>query len=90
MARKTYPEEKILSVLKEVADGATIGATCRKHGIAEPTFYRWREKYQGMEKSDLTRLRALEVENARLKRLLADAPLDREIQKEALSKLGKL
>lgn len=90
MARKTYTEEKILSVLKEAADGATIGATCRKHGISEPTFYRWREKYQGLEKSDLARLRALEDENARLKRMLADAMLDREIQKEALTKLGKL
>jgi putative transposase len=89
MPRKTYSEEKILLVLKEVQDGATITQTCRKHGIGEPTFYRWREKYAGMEKSDLARIRELEVENARLRRVVADNALSLQIQKEALERLGK-
>jgi putative transposase len=90
MPRKSpHSDEQILIILKQVADGATITETCRKHGISEPTFYRWREKYGGLEKSDLTRLRELEVENARLRRALADTALSLQIQKEAIERLGK-
>lgn len=62
---------------------------CRKHGVSEPTYYRWREKYGGMEAEEAVRLKALEDENARLKRLLADTMLDLSIIKEALVILGK-
>ena len=90
MPRKCpHSDEQTLIILKQVADGATITETCRKHGISEPTFYRWREKYGGLEKSDLTRLRELEVENARLRRALADTALSLQIQKEAIERLGK-
>ena len=90
MPRKSpHSDEQILIILKQVADGATITETCRKHGISEPTFYRWREKYGGLEKSDLTRLRELEVENARLRRALADTALSLQIQKEAIERLGE-
>ncbi len=89
MPRRTYSEDKILAVLTEARDGATIVETCRKYGITEPTFYRWREKYAGLEKSDLARLKALESENERLTRMLADTMLESQRQKEALAKLGK-
>lgn len=89
MPRKNYSDEKILCILKEVEDGATITETCRKHGVAETTFYRWREKFAGMEKSDLSRMRELEAENARLRRIVADSALALQIQREALDKLGK-
>lgn len=89
MARKTYTEAQIMTVLNEVKEGATIAATCRKHGIGEPTFFRWREKFAGLEKSDIVKMRALELENARLKRALADSMLDQQILKEAMALLGK-
>lgn len=89
MPRKSYSEEKILTVLREVQEGATITETCRKHGVTEPTFYRWREKYGAMDKGDLNRLRELELENSRLRRVVADNALALQIQREALDRLGK-
>lgn len=91
MKKKKYSDEKILAVLAEVdAGGATITETCRKHGISEPTFHRWRAEFTGVDKSTLARRRELEAENARLKKLLADTMLANEILKEVNERLGKL
>ena len=89
MKKKRFSDEKILLVLGEVDGGATITETCRKHGISEPTFHRWRAEYAGLDKASLARRRDMEVENARLKKLLADALLANEILKEANARMGK-
>jgi putative transposase len=89
MKRKRWKPEEIIPVLKEVEAGESISAVCRRHGVSEPTFYRWREKYAGMEAEEAVRLKTLEDENSRLKRLLADAMLDLSIAKEAIVLLGK-
>ena len=75
MRRKRFTEEQIIAVLQE-APTMPIRELCRKHGIAETTFHRWRNKFNGMQVSDARRLRALEDENRRLKRLVADQALD--------------
>jgi putative transposase len=82
MKRKTYPEEKIISILKEHEAGASVPDLSRRHGIAENTIYRWKSKYGGMEVSEAKRLRQLEQENAKLKKLLAEAELDKAALKE--------
>ena len=82
MKRKTYPEEKIISILKEHDSGASVPDLSRRHGIAENTIYHWKSKYGGMEVSEAKRLRQLEQENAKLKKLLAEAELDKAALKE--------
>lgn len=82
MKRKRYSEEKIISILKEHEAGASVPDISRRHGIAENTIYRWKSKYGGMEVSEAKRLRELERENAELKRLLAEAELDKAALKE--------
>lgn len=82
MKRKRYTEEQIISILKEQEAGASVPDLARRHGVAENTIYRWKSKYGGMEVSEAKRLRALEEENARLKRLLAEAELDKAALKE--------
>ena len=82
MKRKTYAEEKIISILKEHEAGASVPALSRRHGVAENTIYRWKSKFGGMEVSDAKRLRELEQENAKLKRLLGEAELDKAALKE--------
>ncbi len=89
MKRRKFSDEKILAVLAEVDGGATITETCRKHGISEPTFHRWRAEFAGMDKAALTKRRELEAENVRLRKLLADALLANEILKEANDRMGK-
>jgi len=86
MKRKRFTEEQIISVLKEHELGAKTSDLCRKHGISEATFYNWNSKYGGMDVSEAKRLKALETENAKLKRLLADAMLDNAALKDLLSK----
>ena len=86
MKRKRFTEEQIIGVLKEHELGAKSSDLCRKHGISEATFYNWKSKYGGMDISEARRLKALETENAKLKRLLADAMLDNAALKELLSK----
>lgn len=76
MRRKRFSEEQMIGVLKEHEAGAKTADLCRKHGISEATFYNWKSKYGGLEVSEAKRLWALEGENAKLKRLLADAMLD--------------
>jgi putative transposase len=82
MKRKQYSEEKIISILKEHEAGASAKDLSRRHGVAENTVYRWKAKFGGMEVSDAKRLRELQAENARLKRLLAEAELDKAALKE--------
>ena len=86
MKRKRFTEEQIIAVLKESEAGAKNQDLCRKHGITEQTFYRWRSKYGGMQISEAKRLRELETENRKLKQLLAEAHLDNAALKEVLSR----
>ena len=84
--KKRFSEEQIIRVLKEAEAGAKTSDLCRTHGISEATFYNWKAKFGGMDVSDAKRLKQLEAENAKLKRLLADAELDKLMMKELLSK----
>jgi putative transposase len=84
--KKRYTEEQIIRILREAESGKTITSVCRQYGIAEATFYRWRQKYQGMAESELRRLKALEEENSRLKKIVAQQALDIDSLKELLGK----
>jgi putative transposase len=84
--KKRFSEEQIIGFLREADKGIALKELCRKHGFSEASYYLWRSKYGGMDISDAKRLKALEVENARLKKLLADALLENEVTKEALRK----
>lgn len=86
MKRKRFSEEQIIGILKESEAGRENREICRKHGITEQTFYRWRSKYGGMSVSEAGRLKDLEVENRKLKQLLAEAHLDNAAMKELLRK----
>jgi putative transposase len=86
MKRKRFSEEQIIGVLKEHEAGAKTADLCRKHGISEATFYNWKSKYGGLDVSEARRLRALESENAKLKKLLAEAHLDNAALKDLLTK----
>ncbi len=88
MKRKRYSEEKINSLLKEHEAGASVPDMARRYGIAENTIYRWKSKFGGMEISEAKRLRELEQENTKLKRLLGEAELDKAALKELIE--GKL
>lgn len=86
MKRSRFSEEQIIGILKEHSAGLSAAELCRKHGISDATFYKWRSKYSGMEVSEAKRLKSLEDENARLKKLLAESMLDAATLKEALGK----
>jgi len=86
MKKTKFTESQILAILKEADSGQKISDVARKHGISEPTIYNWRSKYGGLELSDLQRLRELEQENTRLKRIVADQQLDIQILKDVNSK----
>lgn len=86
MRRSRFSEEQIIGILKESEAGARTSEVCRRHGISEQTFYRWKAKYGGLEVNEARRLRALEAENRKLKQLLAEAALDKAALKELLSK----
>ena len=83
---KRYKEEQIIAILKEAESAKTVGEVIRRHGITSHTYYRWKAKYAGMEVSDARRLKALEDENRRLKKLVAQQALDNQILKELLGK----
>jgi putative transposase len=86
MRKSKYGESQIAAILQEAEAGLAVAEVARKHGISAATFYQWRSKYGGMSVSDMQRLRELEQENARLKRMYADLSLDHAILKEALTK----
>jgi putative transposase len=86
MKRNRFSEEQIIGILREHEAGAKAGDLARKHGISEATLYNWKAKFGGMDASDAKRLRALEEENNKLKRLLAETMLDNTALKELLSK----
>ena len=86
MRASRYKEEQIIGILKEHQAGVSARDLCRKHGISDATFYKWRTKYGGMEVSDARRLKALEEENRKLKKLLAESMLDAATLKEMLAK----
>lgn len=86
MKRSRFSEEQIISMLKEQEAGMKTADVCRKHGISEATFYKYKAKFGGMEVSDAKRLKALEDENARLKKLLAETMLDNAVLKDINSK----
>ncbi len=86
MKRKRFTEEQIIGVLKESEAGAKTDDICRRHGISSATFYTWQKKYGGMDASEAKRLRELEIENAKLKRIVADQMLDMSSMKELLAK----
>ena len=82
MRRSRFSDEQIIAILKEHAAGLSTAELCRKHGISDATFYKWRSKYGGMEVSDARRLKTLEAENAKLKKMLAEQMLDVATLKE--------
>lgn len=84
--KKRYSEEQIIGFLREAESGIKVKDLCRQHGFSEASFYAWRSKFGGMEVSDAKRLKALEAENAKLKKLLAESMLENEVTKEALRK----
>jgi putative transposase len=81
-----YTEEQIIRILKEVESGTTVAEVCRQYGVSEQTVYRWRTKYGGLETSELQRLRTLEAENSRLKKIVAQQALDLDALKELVAK----
>jgi len=86
MKRSRFSEEQILGILKAHQAGMTAAELCRKHGISDATFYKWRSKYGGMDVSDAKKLKALEADNARLKQLLAEQMMDVATLREMLGK----
>ena len=86
MKRSRFGEEQIIGILREQEAGMRVAEVCRKHGISEPTLYAWKAKFGGMSVSDARRLRQLEEENAKLKKLLAEAMLDNAVLKDITSR----
>ena len=86
MTRSRFSEEQIIGILREQEAGQKTADVCRRHGISEGTFYKWKAKFGGMDVSDAKRLKELEVENARLKKLLAETVLDNAMLKDIASK----
>lgn len=86
MKRSRFTEEQIIAILREQEAGTKTADVCRRHGISDATFYNWKAKYGGLEISEAKRLRSLEDENGRLKRLLAEAMLDNAVLKDLVAK----
>lgn len=86
MKRSRFSEEQVIAILKEQESGVATADVCRRHGISSATFYKWKARFGGLDVSDARRLKALEDENVRLKRLLADAMLDNAMLKDVAAK----
>jgi putative transposase len=86
MKRSRFSEEQIIAILKEQEAGVPTADVCRRHGVSSATFYKWKAKFGGLEVSEAKRLRQLEDENSKLKKLLAEAMLDNAMLKEITSK----
>lgn len=86
MKKSRYTDSQIMSILKQASSGVPVPEVCREHGISSATFYNWRSKYGGMDVSMISRMKEMEAENARLKKMYADVQLQNDIIKEALSK----
>ena len=84
--KKRFSEEQIIGFLREADKGVAVKELCRRHGFSEASYYLWRSKFGGMDVSDARRLKALEAESARLKKLLAESMLENEVTREALRK----
>jgi len=88
MKKSRFTESQIFSILKEVDAGMKVEAICRKHSISNATYYNWKAKYGGMDTSELKRMRELEEENAKLKKMFADVSLENRAMKELFAKKG--
>ncbi len=86
MKRSRFSETQIVSILKEAEKGMSVVDLCRKYGMSDATFYKWRSRYGGLEASDLKRLKALEDENSRLKRMYSELSLDHQVLKDVIEK----
>lgn len=86
MKKSRFTETQIVSILKEADAGRSIKEVCRQHGISDATYYKWKSKYGGMEASDLKRVKELEAENSKLKRLFADMALENAAMKDLIAK----
>ena len=86
MRKSRFSDEQIIAILAEQERGMTTAEVCRRHGVSEGTFYKWKAKFGGMDVSDARKLKTLESENGRLKKLLADAMLDNAVLKDLLGK----
>lgn len=86
MKSKRYTEEQIIGILRQVESGKAVAEVCRQYNVSEATVYRWRQKYKGMEASQLKRLKELETENIRLKKIVAQQALDIDALKDLLGK----
>ena len=86
MKRSKFTEAQIAFILRQAEEGTTVGEVCRKAGISEATYYNWRNKYAGLTPSEMKRLRQLEEENGKLKRIVADLTLDNTVLKDLLAK----
>ena len=87
MRKSRFTETQIVSILKEAVAGRKVEDVCREHGISNATYYQWKSKYGGMEASDLKRMKELEAENSKLKRMYADMALENQAIKDLLGKL---
>lgn len=86
MKKSRYSDSQIISILKQAEAGTPVSSLCREHGMSSASFYKWRSKFGGMDASMMTRMKELEAENTRLKRMYADLHLQNDVIKEALSK----
>ena len=88
MRKRRFSEEKIIAFLKEVENGTKIADACRRHGVSEQTYFRWKRKYGGLDVNEARRLKSLEDENRRLKQIVADLTLDNQALRAVTSKSG--
>ncbi len=86
MRNSKFTETQIISILKEADAGIAVNEVCRKHGISSPTYYKWKAKYGGLDASELKRIKELEAENARLKRMYADKSMEVDALKDLIEK----